>query len=112
VLSIASIAQAEGNAAGTFNFVASLSRPVQGVIGARVVSSDDSATAPADYASTNQLLNFASLATSANFSVASVGELIVEPNERFALTLSELTAPGLIAPSVSLSGTPIFGTLK
>jgi large repetitive protein len=112
VLSVASVTQAEGNAAGSVNFVASLSRPVQGAVTVRVTSSDDSATAPADYTALNQVLNFASNATTANFTVASAGELVVEANERFALTLSDLTAPALIGPSVSLSSTPIFGTLN
>ncbi len=112
VLSVAPITQAEGNAAGTLNFTASLSRPVQGAVTARVVSGDDSALAPGDYASINQVLSFASGVTSAAFSVASVGELVVEPNERFSLALSELTAPALILSSVSLSPTAIFGSLN
>ena len=112
VLSVASVVQAEGNAAGTLSFTASLSRPIQGAISARIASSDDSAIAPADYASINQVLNFASGATTAAFTVASVGELVVEPNERFTLALSELTAPALLVSSVSLSAAAITGTLN
>lgn len=112
VLSVASVAQAEGNDAGTLSFTATLSRPIQGAISARIASSDDSAVAPADYASVNQVLNFASGATTAAFTVASVGELVVEPNERFTLALSELTAPALLVSSVSLSNAAITGTLN
>jgi len=112
VLSVASAAQAEGNAAGTLSFIASLSRPVQGIISARIISSDDSAVAPTDYGSINQLLNFASGVTSAAFSVPTVGDLTVEPNERLLLVLSELSAPALLAASVSLSSAAITGTLN
>lgn len=112
VLSMASVAQAEGNAAGALSFTASLSRPVQGAISITVTSSDDSAVAPGDYAAVNQTLNFASGVTSAPLSVASAGELIVEANERFALNLSGLITPPLLAGSITASTAPIFGTLN
>lgn len=112
VLSMASVAQAEGNAAGNVNFVASLSRPVQGAVGIRVTTSDDSASAPSDYASSNLVVNFASNATTATFSVPSVGDAVVEANERFALSLSALTAPAPVLASITVSATPIFGTLN
>jgi len=112
VLSVASVAQAEGDTAGTLSFIASLSRPVQGIISARIISADDSAAAPADYGSINQLLNFASGVSSAAFSVPTVGDLTVEPNERLLLVLSELSAPALLAASVSLSSAAITGTLN
>jgi hypothetical protein len=112
VLSIASVAQAEGNAAGMLSFIASLSRPVQGAVSVNVASADDSAVAPADYASINQVLNFASSTTSAPFTVASVGDNIVEPNERFALNLTALSTPPSLAASISLSTAAIFGTLN
>jgi hypothetical protein len=112
VLSLAALSQAEGNAPGSLSFTASLSRPVQGAVSARVTSSDDSALAPADYTSINQVLSFASSATTATFTVASVGDLIVEPNERFALSLSELTAAPLLLPALSLASGPVFATLN
>lgn len=111
VLQVASVTQAEGNASANLTFLATLSRPVQGVVSVRVTSNDDSATAPADYSSVDQLVQFASQATDASFDVVSVGESVVEPNERFALILSELSAPAPVIASISLSPANIFGTL-
>ena len=112
VLSIASVAQAEGNAAGSLSFTASLSNPVQGAVRANVSSADGSAVEPSDYAALNQAINFASGATTQTFAVATVGETIVEANEAFTLSLSNLNVPAAVAASVSLSAAPITGTLS
>jgi len=112
VLSIASVAQAEGNTAGTLSFTASLSNPVQGAVSANVSSTDGTAVAPSDYTALNQTLNFASAVTSQSFTVTTVGDTIVEADERFSLSLGSLNVPAALVGSISLSAAPISGTLN
>lgn len=94
-LSIAGNSGPEGDAGTTPRvFTATLSAPVQGQVQVGYATADGSATlADADYQAASGTLTFASSVTTQTLSVNVVGDTEVEPDQSFAVTLSNLVAP-------------------
>ena len=112
VLGLAPVSQPEGNAGNSpMGFTATLSRPVEGTVTARLGSSDGTAqAADADYLPATGTLTFASGVTSQTVTVQVVGDAKVEDDERFGVALSTLTRPpGVTAvafgPNAAVEGT-------
>lgn len=114
VLNLAPASQPEGNAGNSpMNFTATLSRPVEGVVSASFATTDVTAQAgDADYLAANGTVTFASGVTSQTIAVQIVGDSKVELDERFALTLSNLSRPpGITAISLGPNAT-VEGTIS
>lgn len=113
VLNLTPVTQAEGNAGnGPLNFTASLSQPVEGVVSVNFATTDGSAqVADADYLAANGTLSFASGTTTQAIVVQAVGDLTVENDESFTLSLSGLSLPpGITAVSLGAQAS-VAGTL-
>ena len=83
-LSVANRTVTEGNAGTTVaRFRVDLSSPSPGTVTVNYATSNDSATAPADYTATSGTLTFTPGQTSKTFDVPVVGDLLDEANERF-----------------------------
>lgn len=89
-LSITDLTQAEGNGSGTtpFVFTISTSNPSATPITVSYATSDISATAPSDYASTSGTLTIPALASSTTLTINVVADDVLEPSEDFRITLS------------------------
>lgn len=106
-LSIVGNSGPEGNAGTTPRaFTATLSAPVQGQVQVGYATADGSATlADADYQAASGTLTFASSVTTQTLSVNVVGDTEVEPDQSFAVNLSNLVAPaGVTLGTASASG--------
>ncbi len=106
-LSIAGSSGPEGNAGTTPRvFTATLSAPVQGQVQVGYASADGSATlADVDYQAASGTLTFASSVTTQTLSVDIVGDTEVEPDQSFAVNLSNLLAPaGVSLGTASANG--------
>lgn len=87
-LSINNVTQAEGNAGLTdFNFTVSLDVTATTAISVDYATQDNSATNPDDYLPTNGTLNFAPGDKTKTITVQVVGDLGVEPDEAFLVSL-------------------------
>lgn len=91
-ISITDATLAEGNA-GTTNatFNVTLSVATTNAVDVQYATSNGSATAGSDYAATTGTLHFAAGITSQSVTVAIAGDVTVEPDETFALDLSNPT---------------------
>lgn len=100
---------AEGNSGTSLlTFTATLSNPVQDPVSVDYASADGTATlADNDYQQASGTLNFASLVTSQQLAVAVVGDVEVEPDQSFAVNLSNLSGPA----SVSIGTGSAQGTI-
>lgn len=88
-LSIADLAQAEGNGGvSNFTFNVSLSSPSSRPVTFNFSTSDVGATSPVDYIATSGNLTIGAGATSVSIGVMVNGDFGVEPNEVFVVTLS------------------------
>ena len=88
-VSVGDASVAEGNSGTTtLSFPVTLSSGASQAVSVHYATSDGTATAPSDYASTTGTLTFASGAKSQTISVSVVGDLNIEHDETFTLTLS------------------------
>ena len=89
-ISIDNVTMNEGNSGTTsFDFTVSLSNPVQGTVTVDYQTQDNSASAPSDYASiTTTTLTFNPDETAKTVTVFVNGDTTFEPNETFAVNLS------------------------
>lgn len=115
VLSIANRAQPEGNSGTSpMAFTATLSNPVQGALSFNVSTANGTATAGSDYvALSNQTINVASGATTQTVNVTINGDTVLENDETFTLSMSNLVVPvGIGANAITLSPASITGTIQ
>lgn len=115
VLSITGATGPEGNSGLTpLNFALRLSNPVQGALSVAYSSQDGSATvADNDYQAASGSVSFASAATTANITVNAIGDLIVEPDQSFTVSLGAIVLPAGIATSaISVVPTVATGTIQ
>lgn len=108
VLNLAAVSQAEGNSGSTaMNFIATLSRPVQGSVTAQFATSDLSAlVSDADYVAASGTVTFPGGTTSQTIAVQITGDTKVETEERFTLGLNNLTRPpGINAVTLGANAT-------
>jgi hypothetical protein len=95
-LSIADTSVSEGNA-GVANVAFTVTQSAASGLATSVsfATADGTATAPADYVATNGILTFAAGVTTQTITVPVNGDTVVEPNESFAVTLSNPTNASL-----------------
>ncbi len=97
-LSVADVAQAEGDADGQIVFTVSLDQPTQERIDFNVATSDHgSAVAGEDY--TAIVAGSGSITpgnASTSIPVATLGDQVIEPDETFTLTLSNISGPVVV----------------
>jgi uncharacterized protein len=88
-VSVNDVTVTEGNA-GTSNasFIITLSAPATAASSISFATTDNTATAPSDYTSVSQVVNFAIGESSKTVDVPVLGDTTVEPNESFNVTLS------------------------
>lgn len=95
-LSIGDVAQLEGNAGTTtFSFAVTLSNPSSLDVGAAFQSADGSAAAPGDYTATSGSLSIPAGQLGTTVSVSVVGDVAMEGDETFTVTLSAPTNAGI-----------------
>jgi len=88
-LSINNVSQNEGNSGTTpFVFTVTLSAASASTVTVNYATADGTATAPSDYAATSGTLTFNPGVTTQTITVNVVGDVVVEPNETFSVTLS------------------------
>ena len=107
-ISITGVSQLEGNSGTTsFNFAVQLNIPVASAVTFNATTADGTATAPSDYtALSNVPFSIAAGTTSTTVTVLVNGDLTVEPDETFTVTLSNLAGPaGPSAPVLAATGT-------
>ena len=101
-LSIAAASVTEGNVGTTGAvFLVTLSGPSGSTVTANFTTSNGSALAGGDYLATNGVLSIPAGLTSTSLTVRVVGDLAVEPDETFTLTLSALVNATLGAGSAT-----------
>jgi len=87
--SVGDLSMPEGNAAGTATFTVSRTGNTTGAASVSVATQSATATAPGDYSSlAATTVAFAAGQTSRTVAVATAGDAVGEPNEAFALNLS------------------------
>lgn len=107
-LSITGSSVPEGNAGTTpVGFVLTLSNPVQADVQVSYATADGSATlADGDYQAASGTLTIPGQTLTANLSVNGLGDTEVEPDQSFAVNLSNLVAPaGVTLATSSANGT-------
>ncbi len=88
-LSIGDASAAEGNSGTTpLTFPVTLSAAASQAVTVHYTTSDGSATAPSDYAAASGTLTFAAGEKTKTIAVSVVGDLVMEPDESFTVTLS------------------------
>ncbi len=89
VVSIGDVSVAEGNAGTTaMSFPVTLSTPAAGTVTVAYATSDGTATTPGDYGSASGTLTFNAGEKTKAVAVNVVGDLAIEPDETFTVTLS------------------------
>ena len=89
VVSIGDASVAEGNAGTTaMSFPVTLSTPAAGTVTVAYATSDGTATTPGDYGSASGTLTFNAGEKTKAVAVNVVGDLAIEPDETFTVTLS------------------------
>jgi predicted extracellular nuclease len=106
-LSVTGVSAAEGNSGTTsFNFTAQLNVATTGTVSFNASTADGTAQAGSDYtALTNAPFSIAAGSTSVTIPVLVTGDTVVEPDETFTVTLSNISGASPVAPTLSASGT-------
>jgi alpha-tubulin suppressor-like RCC1 family protein len=99
-VSIDSTSMPEGSSGTTpLQFTVELDKPANAPIKVAYATSDGTATAPSDYRAKSGTLTILAGASSGVISVNVVGDVTVEPDENFTVTLTGVTSgPGTISP--------------
>ena len=110
-ISIASVAQPEGNTGITaFNFAVKLNIGAPAAVTFNASTADGTATAPSDYvALANVPLSIAAGQSSTTVAVQVIGDTLVEPDETFTVTLSNMVGA---FPTTSVATASAVGTIQ
>lgn len=106
LISVAPLAQAEGNTGSTsFDFLVTLSQASGKTVTATFTTSDDTATAGTDYTALTTTVTFQPGEASKVVTVQVTGDTLFEPDETFLVTLSDPVNAGLEDPEDTAVGT-------